>query len=363
MVEMRVQRVDVASGRLGKFARNGAGAVRVPATIARTGVQEYPGAGPNGSTLLEYRPPEEVFSADSLASLGSVPVTLRHPPAGVNPDNAKDVQVGHVSDTPAEARVKLDGSAEEWIRAQLVIADGAVQADIEAGRAGAISCGYSCDLEMTAGVTADGKPYHAIQRNIRFNHVAILTADERARAGADAKFRLDNKGTNQMKIIVIDGVEYEQGSDKHLNKVQSDAAAAVSVATARADKAEAERDTQKERADKAEAAATPDKLDALVEARLNLLQRAAKFLPATYDTKGKSDAQVRADAVSAKIGADKIAGKSPEYIAARFDGLCDASGDAAFHVPTKADAGAVSGAKTNINDDDEAFRAALKVSK
>lgn len=359
MVLNRVDRVDVGS-RLGKFARNGAGAVRVPATIARTGVQHYPGAGPNGTTLLEYRPPEEVFAEDSLASLAGVPVTLRHPASGgVSPATAREVQVGHASDLPPEARVKVDGSPDEWVRAALYVSDGGVQDAIERGDAGTISCGYSCELDHTPGVAPDGTRYDAVQRKIRFNHIAILTADEKPRAGAGARLRLDSKETQSMKIVVIDGVEYEQGSDKHLAKLKADSDAAVSAQTARADKAEAERDAQKDRADKAEAACSPERIDALVEARMSLLARAARLLPGTYETKGKTDAQVRADAVAAKIGADKIAGKSEAYIEARFDMLTDPDAPAQYHAPAPGTAPRADSTGTNINDSDEAFRSAL----
>lgn len=358
MVQLRVDRVDVGS-RLGRFARNGAGAVRVPATIARTGAQTYNGAGPDGRALIEYRPPEEVFHPDSLASLAGVPVTLRHPRETVTADNVREHQIGHASDLPPEAHVRVDGSADEWVRAALYVADGGVQGALDRGELpGEISCGYSCELDMTPGVAPDGTRYDAVQRKIRFNHVAILAADEKPRAGGDAKLRLDSQG-KPMKIIVIDGVEYEQGSDKHIAKLHADSAAAVSAEKARADKAEAARDAQKDRADKAEAAASPQRIDALVEARMALLTRAARLLPAEYETSGKSDAQVRADAVAAKLGADKIDGKTEAYIEARFDMLTEATAPAApaqYHAPKP---GARRDAATNINDSDEAFRASL----
>lgn len=346
----RVTRSDVS--RLGKFSRTGAGAVRIPATISRTGVQDYPEQG-----LREFRPDSEVFAPESLASLGSVPVTLNHPPEGVSPANAGEYSIGHVTDSPPEARVQVDGSTEQWVKTTLVVADGKVLDEIDRSeQSPEVSCGYTCDLDMTPGVAPNGEKYDAVQRNIRFNHVAILARDSKARAGAEAKLRLDNKGKT-MKIIVIDGVEYEQNSDKHVAKIQQDAAAAVASVTARADKAEAQRDAAVERADKAEKAASVEAIDAKVEARFALLSRAAKFLPATYDTKGKTDAQVRADAVATKIGADKLTGKSEAYIEARFDALCEvvAEDRAEFHKPTKAD-----GVRAvNVDNDDNAFRALL----
>jgi hypothetical protein len=265
------------------------------------------------------------------------------------------LQVGHVSDIAPE-RVKLDGSTDEWIRASLVISAGDVQDTIESDGALEVSCGYSCTLDMTPGVTPDGHPYDAIQRGIKYNHVAILTTDQRPRAGAGAKLRLDSK-ENNMKIVLIDGVEYEHGSDKHIAKLDADAAKKLAAETARADALQAQLDAQTVRADAAVAAGSSERIDAAVEARLALFGRAARLLPATYDTKGKSDAQVRADAVTAKLGAEKVAGKSAAYLDAMFDILVDAAAPAApaqYHAPTvKADAG------VTINDSDDAFRAAM----
>ncbi|MES2384521.1 MAG: DUF2213 domain-containing protein [Pseudomonadota bacterium] len=348
MAISRVARVDVGS-RLGKFARNGAGAVRVPATVARTGVQDYPEQG-----LKEYRPADEVFSADSLASLGSVPVTLKHPPRGVTPDNAREHQVGHVSDAAPESRVKVDGSGEEWVRAVLVVSDRDVQDALEGGHAGAVSCGYSCDLDMTPGVAPDGTKYDAVQRNIRFNHVAILTADQKPRAGGEAKVRLDSQG-NPMKKIVIDGVELDYGSPEHFAHVAAAHQKALDAAKARADKAEAERDgiQAKLDAEKTRADAAVSNIDNAVEVRFALLQRAAKFLPGTYETSGKSNAQIRVDAlISAKVD---VTGKSEEYVSARFDGLTDANALAQWSKPAPAKVDV----SVNINDSDDAFRASL----
>jgi uncharacterized protein len=366
-----VQRRDVS--KLGKFARTGAGGVRVPATVSRTGVQAYPGAGPGGSTLLEYRPPEEVFDADSLASLGGVPITRNHPPDGVHPGNIREVQLGHVSDNAPEPRVKVDGSAHEWVRAQLVVSDGATLAEIDAhpNASWEVSGGYSCILDMTPGTSPEGEPYHAIQRKIRWNHVAFERADNWARAGADAKLRLDSQGKT-MKKIVIDGVELEYGSAEHFahvakaHQVALDAAKARTDAeTARADALQAKHDAEKLRADSAVAATAADKIDAAVEARMALFARAARLLPAEYETKGKTDAQVRADAVTRALGAEKVAGKSPAYLDAMFDLLADGAAPTApavYHKPAPRADGAP---QANINDSDEAFRASLaaKVSK
>ena len=61
--------------------------------VARTGVQEYlpeelglPGNGPPGNSEMfvpVYRPPEEVFSPETIASFEGMPVTNDHPPDGL----------------------------------------------------------------------------------------------------------------------------------------------------------------------------------------------------------------------------------------------------------------------------------------
>ena len=265
-----------------------------------------------------------------------MPVTWRHPASGVDPGNYRDLQIGHVTDKAPEVHVRLDGSDQEWLKTDLVIGDGEALQQIDAAGDLEVSCGYSCVLEMTPGVAPNGEHYDAIQRGIMFNHVAILPRGERARAGAEAKLRLDNK--DDMKIIKIDGQEYEFGSDRHIAKLESDHKAALEAANARADKAEAERDTAAERADAAEKQLTNDAIDARVLARFELLQRAAKLLPAGYNTAGKTDAQIRSDAVAAKLGATKIQGKNAAYIEARFDSLTDGEQPAQYHNPAAAPA-------------------------
>ncbi len=350
MTAQRVQRTDLS--RLAKFPRTGAGAARVPATIARTGIQKY-------GNLVEYRPPEEVFAADSLASLGSTPVTVGHPPDGVTPANMRALQIGHVSDAPAESAVKLDGSSDEWVRAMMVIGAADVLDTLDAAAQGPeVSCGYSCRLDMTPGVAPDGTRYDAIQRDIRFNHVAVLLAGEKPRAGANAMIRLDSEGNPQpMKIVVIDGLEFEQGSEKHLAKIAADHQKALDVLQGKFDALNAQLTAEKTRADAADAKASVVAIDAAVLARMALVKTAAKVLPGDYDTADKSDAQIRCDAVVTKLGAAKVEGKSDDYIQACFDGLTGAveTAPAVYHNPTTPKADAVA----NINDSDEAFRASL----
>jgi uncharacterized protein len=357
MAAVQVERRDVAMSRLGKFSRTGAGGVRVPATISRTGCQIY-------GDRVEYRPDSEVFAAASLETLPAAPVTRGHPEGAVTAANWKHLSVGHVAEAEP-ARVKVD--AYEWISTQVVISDADTQAAVERGDVVEVSAGYTCELDETPGVAPDGTRYDAVQRNIRFNHLAVLGAGEKARAGADARLRLDNQGKPMVKIV-IDGVEYEKNSDAHIAAVLAAAkkdadaqmgasSALVAAEKARADKAEAERDAARQDAAKAVALASPEKLDSIVAERLKLRADASRLLPAEYAFEGKDALAIRTDAVKAK--GMPVDGKSPEYISAAFDVLLSSAPAAntpasATYVAPKADAAERNGVET-----DAQFRARL----
>lgn len=62
-----------------------------------------------------------------------------------------------------------------------------------------LSCGYTLDLDETSGVTPDGEHYDAVQRNIRYNHLAIV---HRGRAGVS---RLNMDGDQVIENFQTDG--------------------------------------------------------------------------------------------------------------------------------------------------------------
>ncbi len=159
------------------------GFIFAEAFATRSGVLDY--QNPDGSVRREYRPPDEVSRADSLGSLARKPVTLRHPRHMVSPETAAEVSQGAV------------GESEEYV------ADGFVKVTVSLHRKDAInainrgmrelSSGYECDLDMTPGIVPEGQPdagqrYDAIQRNIQYNHLALV---ERGRAGQAVRLRAD----------------------------------------------------------------------------------------------------------------------------------------------------------------------------
>lgn len=141
--------------------------------IARTGIQWYKR---DGKDVAEYRPASEVFASQSLASFVGRPLTIDHPSFMVRSDNVRGVVVGAILGEPWR-----DG---ENLRARVVVHDKRAVDLIERGLKAELSVGYTVETEQVAGITPEGAHYDAIQRNIRCNHLSIVT---RGRAG-NARF-------------------------------------------------------------------------------------------------------------------------------------------------------------------------------
>lgn len=236
--------------RLGKVPASSIGGAHVPAMLGRTGVLTY--INPDGTKRRELRLESEVFNPDSLATLEHVPVIdIQHHTRLVTPSEWRKVALGH------STAAKKDG---KFIAGQLVIQDQDTLDAIERGDRTDVSCGYRCRLDWTSGMY-NGEEYDCIQRDIRYNHVALCPPN-RGRSGPEVGLRLDKNewatghletGEKNMKVIVIDGREYEVGSAAHIaklgemSKARFDAYdAQIAELTKAKDKAEAERDAAKD---------------------------------------------------------------------------------------------------------------------
>ena len=135
--------------------------------VARTGYQEYwpEELGlPAGNTLLRvYRPEEEVFSPEAMASFEAMPVTDDHPAEGVFIDNYSELNKGHVHNVR-----RGKGDESDLVLADLMITDPELIHKIMDEGKREISCGYTYDLSEENG--------EFVQRNIRGNHVAVVDA-------------------------------------------------------------------------------------------------------------------------------------------------------------------------------------------
>lgn len=330
------------AGTLGKLERTPTGGVRVPARPTRTGVLVYQRA--DGTTVREYRSPEEVFHADSLASLDDAAVTIGHPASGkVTPATIKADGVGYV-----RGNGRKDG---RFVEATLVVSDDSAIKRIDSRDLCELSSGYSCDVEIRAGTTPEGERYDAVQKNIRYNHVALLPRGG-GRAGRDVALRLDGSGVeidaqeknddtrisdarirgNAVKER-IDGIDYEvgtpaweQASKIHDARVEAELVAARADAKDKGEKlttVTAERDSHKQRADALEAELAPARLDARVAERAALVEKVRPVLGAEAKLDGLSDHEIKIQAITKldpSFKVDSVAeAERAVYVRVRFE--------------------------------------------
>lgn len=348
----RFDNIDRSEWMTTKFSRTAEGFLKGRAIVTCAGVFTYQRA--DGSIQRELRLPEEVFDPSTLESLKLKPVTLNHPMELVTSQNADELQVGSLGDNPSRTTQMRDWNGnyidEEKLTdglncaIDMIITKEDAINEVINGKQG-LSMGYTCDLEESSG-TWCGVEYDCIQRNIRYNHCAIVDV---GRAGDNAKIdlRMDSAdavlkdillvktdGGTKMKKIKLDGIEYEaeetvikalnsekiraDNAESELNKLKEDSKNEISVLTA-------ERDTQKERADKAEeelktlkeTSMDKTKLDEAVKAKMELLKNAEM---AGVEVKcDESDIDLKKAIITKVYPKANLDGKDEVYIQARYD--------------------------------------------
>lgn len=341
------------------FTKTPEGYLKGRAIVTNIGVFTYKNAT---GVQAELRLPEEVFALDSLESLKLKPLTNNHPPVNVTAENIKQYQVGNTDTDPSSNTDTYDWNGKSipqedrtdglHVAIGLVVQEAKAVADVEGGKV-ALSCGYTCDLEPApAGSKYLGVPYDYIQRNIRYNHVALV---DRARAGDEARIRLDsadatlgiqvmsmkfNKEEPMLKKVNLDGVDYEAEAKVievyTQTKTRADAAdAKVTELTTQVSTLSAERDTHKDKADalakevEALKADSMDdaKLEATIAAKLALRETARKLGVEKVD--GVSDLELKKSVIMKVTPAAKLDGKDDVYIQSRFDASLEMVVDAA----------------------------------
>ena len=167
------------------------GFLRCEGRIGRAGVQTY---SDGKRAWNEFRPPEEVFDVESMASYQLAIVTNEHPDDMVDASNVRELQRGHVG-----TDVRPDG---DWLRVSFLITDADTIADVRAGKV-EVSGGYKADLKKQSG-EHNGQRYDYVQQKIRGNHVAIV---DRGRAGPEGRLLLDGAGV-QVLPLRFDGAAW-----------------------------------------------------------------------------------------------------------------------------------------------------------
>jgi hypothetical protein len=323
------------------------GYLRVPITATRAGIFVY--RRDDGSEWREYRPAEEVFKPSSMETLKGVPATNGHPEVNdgiLNADNTADHMVGFTSE-------KVE-RVDDLLATFMTITHAPSIQEVETGDKREVSCGYLCDLEMKPG-SYQGQRYDAIQRNIRYNHVAICKT---ARGGSQVRIHLDSKdqvlrldsilspdetprGDSLMeKTIVIDGVEYKVSADVHAAvtgkfnkdhqtiqglsdklKLADDDKAKVQ---ARADSLETDLKKAKEgagiRTDSAE-------FKEAIKARVALERFAEPRLDEKLDLSTLSDRDIIVELIKLDSPDFKAEGKSDVYLQSRLDHMIETADD------------------------------------
>lgn len=316
-----------------------------------TNIGVFPYVMADGSIRREARIPEEVFSSDSIHSLKLKPITNNHPMERVTAENIKEYQIGFTGD-----KIEYDSY---HLSAPMSITDQETIMDVNNGKR-AFSCGYSVDIDPTPG-NFMGMAYDAIQRNIRYNHIAVV---DQGRAGDAARMKLDSAekiglllredqsnidskqkelensndkkdgGSVMEQNVKIDGVDYKVDKDvkKYIHQLETkndelQKMSETEIKQLKEDtaKIEAERDQYKDDADKFKKELEDskevkgDEFDKAVDARIQLLASAGlaeveiKSDMSEIDIKKEVVKKVSPSAIEKLDSADDI------YIQARFD--------------------------------------------
>jgi hypothetical protein len=351
---IHVDQIDGPDWMSSVFIDTPEGYLRGRAIITSVGVFSY--RETDGRIINELRLPEEVFSADSLGTFRSLPMTNNHPKELVNAENIKEYQVGFTGDAvssisiPPNEHSYMEGMVGSkysdgfHIANDLTITDPDTIGDIKSGRKRALSAAYVADLEMAdPGAKWCGVPYDFIQRNIRYNHVAVV---EKARAGDAARIRLDSADAEQilfreevpnmseLKKIVLDGVEYQAEASviTALNQARKDITdrdGQIADLKTRLSDAEGKRDSYKEQVDVLmtenktlkDSATDETEIEKRVGELVKVRQTADHLGIEIKDGESRQDTMKAV--ILAKFPAAKLDGKDDIYIQSRFDSVVE----------------------------------------
>lgn len=297
------------------------GFLMVPGRVARSGIQQYLASelgmtdrAPN-DVINVFRPPEEVFNIDSLASYEASDVTLEHPSEMVNADNYSSTTSGVVHGPATQ-----DG---DFVLANLIIKSKDAIEAVESGKV-QLSAGYTATYDPTPGVTLDGQAYEFIQRDIKINHIAIC---DRARAGAQARL-YDNLGVIPMIKVMFDGhcleVADEAGA-KLVTDAMKDMTKRITDADAKVEKANAARDAAVEQLDVEKLKTTDTAINERVKAIAETQTQARKIVGDTFICDSVDTLVIQRAALTTKLPTVDWDAKSEVYVQARFDAAFETS--------------------------------------
>lgn len=315
------------------------GYIRGEAIVTRTGVFIY--HNPDGSIRRELRHPDEVWNEESISSMESIPITNNHPEEKlVSSKNFKDLVIGYTGQD-----IKKDG---DYIIASLVIADQDGVDWIKNQKRRELSLGYTVDLYKEDGIYKD-EPYDYIQKNIRYNHLAIV---DKGRAGEMAKIALDRSDTIEIlkeekvmakKKIKIDQEEImvEPATAEYIERLLEDlknleeeklrVEREIDEIKEKLERTEAERDSLREKTlevieEKKEVISMDEaSFNHRVSERVSLLRMASEMLSkeSKVNIDSMTNDEIKRKIISEKRKSISLDGKSAVYIDAMFDTIMD----------------------------------------
>lgn len=134
--------------------------------ISRVGSFEYSAAEvglPNiGHAVQVWRPEEQIFNPETIASFEAKPVVIGHA-RFADPDNWREIAVG----TTQNVR-RGEGDKSDFLLADLLLTDRKAIEAVESGDLKEVSCGYDADMQET--------PQGIEQIGIVGNHVALVVS-------------------------------------------------------------------------------------------------------------------------------------------------------------------------------------------
>ena len=315
---MEMRRFDLLDD-IGKFEKTPEGFLRFfDVKLTRSGIFDYRKA--DGSISKELRCDTEVFAQKSLASLhNGLPITNKHPDSNepfVKPENFKNEVVGY-----SFGEVRQDG---DFLRGNLTISDKEAIGAVLDNKRRQISLGYTVELEHKPGIF-NGERYDCQQKNIRYNHIALV---ERGRAGPECSLRLDandaiqilnrSVSVSEKQIIDIDGEALEL-SEEAVRSFFAKKKEKIQMLEGRVDGLKEALAKEKEgRAD----AEDSNKIEALVQERIKLLDSCRSLLGSDARLDGKNEREIKEEAIKRHYTGIKLDNKDLAYIDGVFDSIC-----------------------------------------
>lgn len=324
------------------------GYLTVNAFATRAGVFVY--RKPDGSVTRELRHPDEVFSNDSLNTLRMKPVVDNHPRGGrVTSENTRHLAIGWSGESPLRA-----DNDHVAVRLQITDSEAIKKIADEKNPKTELSCGYQCDCIKEDG-EYNGEKYDHVQKNIRYNHIALV---DRGRAGRkariyldsedsagsdeyDVQFKTDNQEGNKMTIKIkrdakqtksfkLDAMNIDIAPEAE--QVVNDLCSKLDGAVLHITGLESENDKLKADSEKAQgkydelkakhdAAVSPERLDEMAKDRADLCGVAGHL--GMKDFAKLNNAQMKRAIVQNENKDFKMDDKSEDYIQGRYDMVID----------------------------------------